>query len=97
WPREWSSDVCSSVLSGAWRNLPVASPVRNRIGVALPHRLATSRACRRYRRRASYSSTPRFSALLAETDRLTDPLEHTFLFLSARSEERRVGKECGAV
>src|SRR5437870_13282585 len=78
WPRDWSSDVCSSDLAGqASAAIPEGNP-----------------------RDAPPQPAPRPAALrpptyiaLAVPD--TDELATAFAW-PVRSEERRVGKECGA-
>src|SRR5207253_5582815 len=69
WPRDWSSDVCSSDLCTVWKPAPCASP----------HGL------RKLKTRARrYGSSQIATRPAAET------------IVAARSEERRVGKECRA-
>src|SRR5437870_1494141 len=76
WPRDWSSDVCSSDLRGESE----CGPGKNRAGARLDDLLSRFSA-------ASLTVVPsRFEP------RGTRQLFYSF-FSTARSEERRVGKE----
>src|SRR3546814_19257490 len=87
---DWSSDVCSSDLTGLADNL---LHIHSGLIILLVARLIT---CRPYR-----SFIPFLCVVLAEAgNELLDYLAYgwrptdTYLDIANRSEERRVGKEC---
>src|SRR5439155_14677408 len=90
WPRDWSSDVCSS-------DLEYVEELRDLLDQAVSDRLRTTRI-------GIFLSGGLDSAILAATAvrRLVSPALdpiHGFSFaygslIDDRSEERRVGKEC---
>src|SRR5207253_6746492 len=86
WPRDWSSDVCSSDLEGygmagienGTPNDDIRERLRNRV-IAVPGTMTSA-----------------FLALqlyLGEFKYFVVPFDQ--IFETVRSEERRVGKECG--
>src|SRR5439155_14510316 len=79
WPRDWSSDVCSSDLEPCTidASLKRGAPA-NRQATARPVQSPTAQFCRTWRQ-------------LAETAKPCGRLPVTCVL---RSEERRVGKEC---
>src|SRR5207253_8245610 len=89
WPRDWSSDVCSSDLG--------ARELRREAGQEVEHRLIAREAGDRRQDaecvRGQENDRARMAGTLAR-QRICDLLE---LVGGARSEERRVGKGWGVV
>src|SRR5207253_4032299 len=85
WPRDWSSDVCSSDLQ-ARRSL--SGPRLGGVPGAADGRQARLKVMRVAAISDIHGNLPALEAVLAEVEREKPDL------IVVRSEERRVGKEC---
>src|SRR5207253_3621170 len=84
WPRDWSSDVCSSDLE----DYKLVNAILTGIGIRSPAVFAAIQ-----RGRVPELANPDTAADTAR-DSLNDVLGHIRDAYQKRSEERRVGKEC---
>src|SRR5207253_6064079 len=80
WPRDWSSDVCSSDLfgfQGLGKDEPVQKKIRRRAGLVQIHITAATVVGGKVKNHVdAFDRRPRYARF------------------AKRSEERRVGKEC---
>src|SRR5207253_4002537 len=86
WPRDWSSDVCSSDLYDFWSKASHLRDVRRR-AESLLERIGLGRKAGRLAAHLSHGEKRHLEIGIALA---TDP---ALLLLDERSEERRVGKE----